>query len=321
MIAKILRFGACRQISCVALICATLAWSVCSPLMASGLPALKISPIDPGSRGTCSHEEAKPTEHFDHVLTVVLENQDYDKAKGCLSDLVKTYGGRSFGKSWGLFHHSYTNYLAMVGGQLFPEVSKLNSDQKVDLAEPSIADTLTAKGLTWKNYAENYPGPCKDDTTLYAQRHVPFLSFVSVRKHGLQVVDAADFSHDVSRADFPRYAFYSPNKKNDGHDSSLATACGWVTKFLKGIPAERWNDTLVIVTFDEAAGDEASNNHIATVFLGKLVKNAPEEIQQPYNHYNVLRTIEDNFGLKPLADGDCAALPITGIWTKGDPNR
>ena len=145
------RFGVCRQIPCITLVWGALACSGCSSLALLSPTALKISPIDPGSRVTCSHEAAKPTGHFDHVLTIVLENQDYDKAKGCLSDLVKTHGGRSFGDFWGLFHHSYPNYLAMVGGQLFEEVHTFNSDQKVNLTEPSIADTLRARGLTWKN--------------------------------------------------------------------------------------------------------------------------------------------------------------------------
>ena len=33
-----------------------------------------------------------------------------------------------------------------------------------------------------------------------------------------------------------------------------------------------------------------------------------------HDHYDVLRMIEDNFGLCTLAGGDGAARPITGIW-------
>ena len=31
-------------------------------------------------------------------------------------------------------------------------------------------------------------------------------------------------------------------------------------------------------------------------------------------HYNLLRTIEDNFGLEPLTAHDSEARPISGIW-------
>ncbi len=285
--------------------------------------SLEISPIDPGSQvdtpGAC-HAEA-PTGHFEHALIIVLENQDYDQAKPCFDKLIKLYKGVSFGNFWGLFHHSYPNYLAMVGGQQFSEIHRCYSDHLVTLPADdqhrSIADSLPTP-LTWKNYAEGYSSGCR-----YAERHVPFLSFVSVTENpqNLQnVVDAQEFLRDAAGPNFPNYAFYSPDRYNDGHDTCMSFACDWVTRFLAMFPRERWRDTVVIVTFDEASGSDRYNNHIATVFLGDLVKDGVV-VYQPYNHYNVLRTIEDNFGLAPLANNDCRAVPITGIWTKGDPDR
>jgi len=40
----------------------------------------------------------------------------------------------------------------------------------------------------------------------------------------------------------------------------------------------------------------------------------PKVLDRQYTHYNVLRTIEDNFGLQPLAEGDRDAAPIIDIW-------
>jgi hypothetical protein len=53
----------------------------------------------------------------------------------------------------------------------------------------------------------------------------------------------------------------------------------------------------VIVTFDESEGN-ARPERIYTVFLGDMIK--PQEVTAAYNHYSVLRTIEDNFGIQPL---------------------
>jgi hypothetical protein len=269
----------------------------------------------------CIATATAPTRHFEHVVVIVLENEDYDAAKTCFDGLVSQYGGRAFDNFHGLFHHSYPNYLAMVGGQQFPELCTLYSDHEVVLPDDdrhrSIADRLTENGLTWRDYAEGYSCDCR-----YASRHVPFLSFASTMKRDPQnVVDAADpnrgFLHDAAGPSFPSYAFYSPNLDNDGHDTCITFACNWVKEFLAGVPPERWNDSLVIVTFDEASGSDAANNQIATVFLGPLVTNG--RVAEHYNHYNVLRTIEDNFGLAPLADGDCKAVPITGIWKNDHP--
>ena len=51
---------------------------------------------------------------------------------------------------------------------------------------------------------------------------------------------------------------------------------------------------------------------IYTVFLGDMVKN--QTVDKEYNHYSVLRTIEDNFSLPQLNSGDANAAPITEAW-------
>ena len=71
--------------------------------------------------------------------------------------------------------------------------------------------------------------------------------------------------------------------------------------------------TLVIVTFDESEGNNKPER-IYTVFLGAMVR--PQEITTAYNHFSVLRTIEDNFRVDPIQreSGDFTASVITGIW-------
>jgi len=104
---------------------------------------------------------------------------------------------------------------------------------------------------------------------------------------------------------------------DDGHNTSVAVAGAWVSKFLdKTFPEKLRTGTLVILTFDES--DRNSDNRIYTLFLGDMVKDASQQdakvLDRRYTHYNVLRTIEDNFGLEPLAEGDRNAAPITDIW-------
>jgi len=91
------------------------------------------------------------------------------------------------------------------------------------------------------------------------------------------------------------------------HDNAFISDTTWVPK------DEQMKRTLVIVTFDESEGNNKPER-IYTVFLGAMVK--PQEITAAYNHYSVLRTIEDNFGLDPIHKeaGDGTASVITGIW-------
>jgi acid phosphatase len=108
--------------------------------------------------------------------------------------------------------------------------------------------------------------------------------------------------------------FYSPNLDDDGHDTNLGTASTWLKNFLENwFPLDARSGTLIVLTFDESEAPEKKSNHIYTVLLGDMVKKG-EKVSEPYDHLDVLRTIEDNFGLQPLNVGDAKAKVITGIW-------
>jgi hypothetical protein len=284
--------------------------------------------------------------HFDHVVIIVLENGDYEAAikDQSLSDLAAH--GASFSNFHALFHPSYPNYLAMVAGTDFGthRRGRYLADRQVnfpnDAAHKTIADRLIAGGLDFKNYAEELPeGNCpyridsqhvsKSKKGDYVRRHVPFLSFAEVQEKWCDRVVRVDSGKGNSllgddnlfvkdaKAGLVAYSFYSPNMNNDGHNTNVGVAGAWVSKFLDKTFTEKLRKgTLVIVTFDES--DHNSDNRIFTLFLGDMVKEGsqqdPKVLDRHYTHYNVLRTIEDNFGLEPLAEADRNAEPITDIW-------
>lgn len=277
--------------------------------------------------------------HFDRVLIIVLENVDYEVASKDkrLADL--SAGGASFTNFHALFHPSYPNYLAMVAGTDFGihRRGRLFADNQVnipaDAAHKSIADRLVAAGLDFKQYAEELPDePCpwtfsgqhvSDKRGNYVRRHVPFLSFREVQEKWCDHVIRVDssksdnvFVQDAKKG-LVAYSFYTPNMNHDGHDTNAQTAGAWVKKFLDETFTEKLRQgTLVVVTFDESGGN--ADNRIYTLFLGDMVKPAnqqdPKALGKLYTHYNVLRTIEDNFGLEPLTANDRAAAPISDIW-------
>lgn len=254
-----------------------------------------------------------PGHQFDHVLIIVLENEDNETvlANPYMKNLAGL--GRSFADYNGLFHPSYPNYLALVAGDFF----HTKGDDQKTIDARTIADLLEAHNLNWTQYAENYPGNCflgkhsNDKEKLYRRKHVPFLSFKSIQTNSTRcahVVGADQFdSHNL-----PSYAFFTPNMKDDGHDTDLAFAANWLQGFLDPILADSsvMKDTLVVVTFDESAS--RSSNHIYTVFLGDMVEKGVEPGH--YDHYNLLRTIEDNFGVGTLGAQDAASDSIVDAW-------
>ncbi len=280
------------------------------------------STVNPASQLQCAPATAH---HFDRVLIVVLENQNYeiaikDNTLGALAEK-----GTSFSDFHALFHPSYPNYLAMIGGKEY-ELNELNGEEQVDFPDDSqhrtIGELMAENGLHWKNYVEDYPGNqfLGPKAGRFVRKHAPFLSFAK-NKPGyfanIVSVDPADpknqFVADVQNHTLPEYALYSPNVVNDGRSSNLKTASAWLKDFLDNkFPLTARAGALIVITFDESQGKENSNR-VYTVFLGDMVQ--PKNVSaQAYNHYNVLRTIEDNFGLVPLSYSDFHAAPITGIW-------
>jgi hypothetical protein len=273
-------------------------------------------------------------------VIIVLENGDYEIAVKDQNLAALTAHGASFSNFHALFHPSYPNYLAMIAGTDFGVGKKprLLADMQIDFPNDAdhktIADRLIANGVDFKNYAEELPEgncPYKIDKQKaanpkiggYLRRHVPFLSFREVQEkwcdHVVRVDSASSDNYFLrdARQGLVAYSFYSPNRNNDGHDTSVKFAAEWLRTFLdKQFPESLRKGTLVIVTFDES--DHNADNRIFTLFLGDMVKDAsqqdPKVLSRYYTHYSVLRTIEDNFGLEPLAAGDRDAAPITDIW-------
>jgi Phosphoesterase family len=273
----------------------------------------------------------QPAGHFERVLIVVLENQNYDSARKdpYLAQLARQ--GANFTNFRAIAHPSYPNYLAMVAGSSFG----VRDDDQIDFPDDPEHGTV-ANYLDWRSYAEDYPTrpiPFLKDRGKYARKHVPLLSFSRIQRSGADRVvpvdpsdprnrfvrDIQNFRSDPKKYPLPQYMFYTPNLDNDGHDPSLDPPVGlrkasrWLSNFLENwCPLDdKMKGTLVVVTFDESDNHDRIN-HIYTVFLGDMVKHG--DFDEPYSHYNVLKTVEDNFQIPSFHASDREAQPITGIW-------
>ena len=112
----------------------------------------------------------------------------------------------------------------------------------------------------------------------------------------------------------PTVSFVIPDQINDMHDGEPQQAIERGDKWLQTnlVPFLKWadqNNGLLILTWDE--DDDSSNNHIVTMFIGPMVK--PGTYSTKINHYTVLRTLTDMFGLESL--GKSKSVPaIDYIW-------
>lgn len=157
---------------------------------------------------------------------------------------------------------------------------------------------------------------------MYATRHIGFAYFRSVIDDpscSSHLADLRAMPGDLATVDAtPNVSFIAPNLCNSGHDSpcidgspgGMAAADAWLRAWVPTItasPAYQKNGIL-IVTFDQAeaddttgcCGQEVGGGRVGAVVLGPKV--TPGSIDPtPYNHYSLLCSLENAFGLPRLA--------------------
>ena len=112
----------------------------------------------------------------------------------------------------------------------------------------------------------------------------------------------------------PTVSIVVPDQINDMHDGEPQEAISRGDKWLQANiePFLSWaerNNSLLILTWDE--DDDSSNNHIVTMFIGPMVKTGTYSAR--IDHYTVLRTLTDIFGLESLGKSKSVAS-IDYIW-------
>ncbi|HEX6875196.1 MAG TPA: alkaline phosphatase family protein [Nocardioidaceae bacterium] len=184
----------------------------------------------------------------------------------------------------------------------------------------------------------------------YAARHNPFVYFKSLLDSGScdrNDVDLSQLPTDLASASTTANLTYiTPNLCNDGHDSpcvdgrpgGLVSADEWLKTWVPKILASPAfnNDGLLVVTFDEAESDSPDGaaaccgegpgpnaplpgiygmggGRTGAVLLSPFIKPGTWN-NTAYNHYSLLRSIEDTFGLAPLGYANDARGFGYDVW-------
>jgi hypothetical protein len=248
----------------------------------------------------------------DHTIVVVLENHAYSQVIGSSSapyiNSLKT-GGANLTQSYAITHPSQPNYYALFSGS----TQGLTSDSCVTPGFSSAANLgseVIAAGGTFGSYNETLPSQGSTVCTSgnYAQKHNPWFGFSNVPTSTAKTF--AQFPTDYST--LPKTSFVIPNLCSDMHDCSVATGDTWIKNNLGAYATwAKTHNSLLVVTFDE--DNYLSGNKIPTVLYGQPVTPGSSSATT-YNHYNLLRTLEDLAGTSTHAGQAASASDITGIW-------
>ncbi len=261
---------------------------------------------------------AVPLPRFRHVVVVVFENHERGDIAGSpdaptFRALARRYA--TLTRYDAVTHPSLPNYLALVSGSTHGVTSDCTD---CIVSARSLADTLEASGRTWKTYAEDlpYPGFTGPARGGYAKKHDPFLYFrdvVASARRRDRVVPFPQLRRDLAAGRLPDFALVVPDLCHDMHDCPVATGDAWLRdQIVPLLASPALAGSVVFVVFDEGSSDAGGGGNVEALALGPIVRPG-SVFPGATNHYGLLRTIEDAWGL-PRLGLSARARPIGGIW-------
>lgn len=261
-----------------------------------------------------------------HVFLIVLENHEYDEVAGnpAAPFLNRLAARGALATSYfAIAHPSLPNYLALLGGSTFGIAEDCSS---CEASGDNLALQLSRAGISWRAYMGGLPSPCFGGgaSGTYAKRHDPFMYFPSIaRDPGRcgRIVPQTRLDADLRRRTLPAFAWLSPDLCDDGHDCGIAKADSALAALVPRIIRRLGPHGLLVVTFDEGRSEarccgQPGGGRVFTVIVGPDV--APGvRLRAAHDHYSLLATLEDAFGLPRLrhargADQLPLALPLPG---------
>ncbi|MBV8634992.1 MAG: phosphoesterase [Burkholderiaceae bacterium] len=210
-------------------------------------------------------------------------------------------------------------------------------------AVPSIADVMNAANVSWKYYGDQWNNYVNDPYQLnygtpgansdgYCNICNPFQYDTSIMSNPAQVAahiqDTANLYADIASGNLPSVTFVKPSGWVDGHPASskLDLFEGFSKKIVDAVKANQslWDNTAIIITFDEGGGYYDSGyvaaldyfgdgTRIPFIVVSPLVK--PGYISHSYtDHVSILKFIERNWGLPVISkrSRDNLPNPVTG---------
>jgi hypothetical protein len=244
----------------------------------------------------------------DHVVIVMEENHSFSEIIGSSSaPFINSLAqqGALFTQSFGVEHPSQPNYLDLFSGS---NQGVTDDTCPHSFSTENLATELVAAGQTFTGFSEGLPAAGSTVCTSgeYAEKHAPWVNFTNVPAASNQPFSS--FPTDFTN--LPTISIIDPNLLDDMHDGTIAQGDTWLQQNLSSyIQFAQTHNSLLIVTWDE--DDNSSSNQIPTIFVGPMVKQG--QFTETINHFNVLRTLEDLYGLTNVGSA-ASATPISDVW-------
>jgi hypothetical protein len=265
-----------------------------------------------------------------HGLTDVIGNP----AAPNLNALAQQFGLAT--NYFGVTHPSEPNYVALLGGNFFG-VADDNPYWMNSVDKPNLVTQLDGAGVSWKAYLQAlpyagyrgmcYPSKCNgspDIDPLYVSKHDAIQNYIPARseRDWSRQVPIEQLRDDLASGNIPRFGYVIPDECHDEHgdppyclDSGnpfdpqdqhlVAFGDAYLGRIVATITgADFWSrgNNAVVVVYDEGddnAGCCDANPGGGNVAAVVVTSHGPRGVQDStaYNHYSLLRTIQQSFGL------------------------
>jgi len=332
--------------------------------------------VSPGvsSAGTVT----SPIPRYQHIVEIMMENTSYSTIIGNpvapqLNALANAYGLAT--SYFGVTHPSEPNYMANIAGSNFgvqddnqfyctPALASTDphcfgTTVNHTVAAPTLADQLTAAGMTWRGYFQNLPpvpptglimtgpdanGPYSfkfpsNAIALYASKHNPFLNFTGTQGALANMVPDTQLATDLAARKLPNFSLVVPDQCHDMHGTGTCsdpnglisagdTYVGGIVRDIMNSPVWDQGTNAIVITWDEddfsdegqpgtgCCGFDPGGGRVATI----VITNQGEQHitdNAPYNHYSLLLSMEDAFGLPCLqhaCDAQTGVKPMAPLF-------
>jgi len=266
----------------------------------------------------------------DHIVMVILENWSYNKIisnGGCNCPYINSLATDPYGALFTNSHafhqiasipaidtfvNSQPNYFHIFSGS---DQGWLYNSTPTPLpfTTPNLGASLIQNSKSFTAYSEDLPfeGYSGSAFLPYARKHNPMVNWQGTGTNGIPSTQNKPFSSfPTDFTTLPTFSYVIPNLDNDMHDGLRQTGDTWLLNNLDDyVQWAKTNNSLFILTFDE--GNSIDSLHIPTIFVGEMVLGG--SYSQYIDHHDVLKTIEDMYGL-PYAGNSANADSIYYCW-------
>jgi hypothetical protein len=269
--------------------------------------------------------------HMPYVNQLAASGLVYTNSHGVahpgLPDYLALYSGSTQGITDNGNNHTFTgpNIAKSLNSTLLPSGQYLSFG--------GYAETLPHDGDTTTRIASD-PNDPTSPPDLYMRNYNPMAQFTDVgSRGGVAIANAqvnktfASFPIDATGfANLPTVSFVIPNVLHSTHGSNeqppyatdpsaynllRTNADTWLKAKLDGyLQWSKTHNSLLIVTTDEEETDTHPTSGITTIVNGDPDLFVAGTNNNFVNHFNVLRTIEDMYGVAPLGN-TATATPLT----------